>query len=167
MVPSAYLTFFTTSASAAGALIGLLFIAVTMRADSIVGPSAPVTGRALAGSSFTGLANAFLISLMAAIPTVELGDVAVVLATVSLFNTARLHLRLRSEETRWSLLVLSTAAYVSQLGLGIDLVVHHRSTWAVNDLCYVVIASFVAALGRAWSLIQGRHLADAKTAQPS
>lgn len=98
MVPAANMTFFTDSAAAAGALIGLLFVAISLRTESVFGDYAPISGRALAGSSFTALVNAFFISLMASIPDVSLGIVVIVLAILALYNTAKLHRHLTERE---------------------------------------------------------------------
>jgi hypothetical protein len=45
MVPATDLSFFTDSAAAAGALIGLLFVAIWLRTDSIFGDNAPAGWR--------------------------------------------------------------------------------------------------------------------------
>jgi hypothetical protein len=47
MVPSAYTAYFTALATAGAALIGLLFLAVTVRDDSIFGKSGRPGGEAL------------------------------------------------------------------------------------------------------------------------
>lgn len=53
---------------ATGAMIGLLFVAVSLRFDLVFGPNAPAGARVLVGSSFTGLVNAFSLSLLGIIP---------------------------------------------------------------------------------------------------
>jgi hypothetical protein len=37
---------------------------------------------------------------------------------------------------------------------GITLTVHQHEVWIVNGLCYVIFASFIIALNRAWALIK-------------
>jgi hypothetical protein len=49
-------------------MIGLLFVAVSLRFDLVFGPNAPAGARVLVGSSFTGLVNAFSLSLLGIIP---------------------------------------------------------------------------------------------------
>ncbi len=73
MVPSSYLEFMITAARAAGATIGLLFVAVSLRTEAVFGPTAPSKARTLAGSSFTGLVNAFSLSLLAIVPSTNNG----------------------------------------------------------------------------------------------
>src|SRR5579862_8158803 len=85
VVPDSYDGYFTASTAAAGALIGLLFVAVALRPDSVFGAHASHTGRVRAGSAFTGLVNAFFISLIALIPDANLGYPAVVLGVSCLY----------------------------------------------------------------------------------
>ena len=68
MVPGVYDAYFATLATAAAALIGLLFVAVSVRDDTIFGPNAMPGGEALAITAFTGLVNAFVVSLLGLIP---------------------------------------------------------------------------------------------------
>ena len=56
-----------------------LFVAVALRPDALFGAGASHTGRIRAGSAFTGLVNAFFISLIALIPNTNVGDTAVIL----------------------------------------------------------------------------------------
>jgi hypothetical protein len=65
MVPSNYASVFEAASQAAGALIGLLFVVIALRPERILGPRADPASRGLAASSFTGLVNAFFVSLLA------------------------------------------------------------------------------------------------------
>ena len=65
MVPRQFFAYFGTSSTAAGALVGLLFVAISLRSDTIFGEQASPGGRAMAGSAFIGLANGFFVSLVA------------------------------------------------------------------------------------------------------
>src|SRR5262249_59061145 len=62
MVPSDFNAYFSASATAAAALVGLLFVAISLAPESTVARSAPLRRRAIAVSAFTGLLNAFFIS---------------------------------------------------------------------------------------------------------
>jgi len=144
-----------TAAGAAGAMIGLLFVAVSLRTDIVFGPTAPPKARTLAGSSFTGLVNAFSLSLLAIVPNTNIGFGMIILAVMCTFGTWRLHARTIKQDPQYELLVLSFITYLAQFAGGVALVVHHHLNWIVNGLCYVIFVSFVIALTRAWSLIQG------------
>ena len=64
MVPGVYDAYLAAMATASAALIGLLFVAVSVRDDTIFGPSAIPGGEALAITAFTGLVNSFVVSLL-------------------------------------------------------------------------------------------------------
>jgi hypothetical protein len=49
-------------------LIGLLFVAVWLRPETVFGDGAPPAGRAQADSAFTCLADSFFVSLVALVP---------------------------------------------------------------------------------------------------
>ena len=155
MVPSSYLEFMITAAGAAGAMIGLLFVAVSLRTEAVFGPSAPPKARTLAGSSFTGLVNAFSISLLAIVPKTNVGVGMALLAVACLVSTWTLQRRTLQQNPQYELLVLSCLTYVAQFVGGVALILRPHLSWIVNGLCYVIFASFVIALTRAWSLIQG------------
>ncbi len=155
MVPSSYLEFMITAAGAAGAMIGLLFVAVSLRTDAIFGPTAAPKARTLAGSSFTGLVNAFSLSLLAIVPSTNIGVGMVVLSSLCVYATWRLHARAVGGDPQYELLIVSALTYAAQLAGGIALIARPHLSWIVNGLCYVIFASFVLALSRAWSLIQG------------
>src|SRR5580692_8162883 len=91
MVPGAYDAYLAAMATAAAALIGLLFVAVSVRDDTIFGPKAVPGGEALAITAFTGLVNSLLIALLALIPQDNLGYGAVILAVVSIWSIVQLH----------------------------------------------------------------------------
>ena len=155
MVPASYMEFMITAAGAAGAMIGLLFVAVSLRTEAVFGPSAPPKARTLAGSSFTGLVNAFSISLLAIVPKTNIGVAMILLSLVCLYSTWTLQARTLQQNPQYELLVLSCLTYVAQFSGGVALLARPHLTWIVNGLCYVIFASFVIALTRAWSLIQG------------
>jgi hypothetical protein len=158
VIPAAFTGYFAAAATAAGALIGLLFVAISLRADSVLGDQAGPRGRAMSGSAFTALSNSFFVSLIALIPQASLGIEAAVLALLSLYNTIRLHRGLARHEAAPHLLVLSLAAYLGQLVVGVLLIISPHDASLVYDMAYLLIASFAAALGRAWALVQGKHV---------
>src|SRR5215469_8536522 len=77
VVPPEFANFFIASASAGAALVGLLFVAVSIAPDQMVTRRAPMERQAVAGSAFTALINAFFISLVALIPHFNIGSVVV------------------------------------------------------------------------------------------
>ena len=73
MAPGAYDAYLAAVATAAAALIGLLFVAISIRDDMIFGQNAIPGGEALAITTFTGLVNSLVVSLIGLIPKVNIG----------------------------------------------------------------------------------------------
>jgi hypothetical protein len=159
VVPNNYLGFFQTASQASGALIGLLFVVVSLRPVQILGPNADSAARGLAASSFTGLVNAFFVSLLAIIPGENLGIGAAIMAALSLYHTLRLHLG-RPGSRHIVIFVASLLAYGVELYFAVDFILRPHDTDLVNDLTFVVIGSFAVALSRAWQLMESAATAD-------
>ena len=87
MVPPEFANFFIASASAGAALVGLLFVAVSIAPEQMVTRRAPMERQAVAGSAFTALMNAFFISLLALIPHFNIGFVIVPFISLFLVTT--------------------------------------------------------------------------------
>ena len=68
-----------------------------------------------AGSAFTALVNAFSVSLLALVPTVNLVYGAVVPALVSLYNTIKLNRNLGRGEVQLFVLLFSFAAFAGEM----------------------------------------------------
>jgi hypothetical protein len=158
VVPDNFDGYFTAAASAAGALIGLLFVAISMRPEAVLGANPSSRASALASSSFTGLVNGFFVSLAALIPGRNLGVTAVILAALSLAATVRLQRRVGRAVTKVAVSALATVAFVAQLAVGIALLAHPHNSSLVTGIAWITIASLAVALMRAWSLLQGEGL---------
>jgi hypothetical protein len=158
VIPDAFTGYFTAAATAAGVLIGLLFVAASLRPESVFGETAPAGALAQAGSAFTSLVNSFFVSLVALIPRAGLGEIAVIMGVVSLAATARLHREVGRRELHLVLLALSVATYLYQVVVGVILIGNPRDSNQVLTVSYLLIASFAVALARAWRLLQGRPM---------
>jgi hypothetical protein len=160
MVPGVYDAYFAAMATAAAALIGLLFVAVSVRDDTIFGPKAMPGGEALAVTAFIGLVSSFVVSLLGLIPKVNIGEPAVVMAVIGIVAMVRLQRRLHAGRNR-IVLVITLVAYAAQLGLGVLLLVDPHSDQLIN-LSVIVFVPLIVSLQRAWSLLKGKHLASAR-----
>jgi len=160
MVPGVYDTYLAAMATAAAALIGLLFVAVSVRDDTIFGPNAVPGGEALAITAFTGLVNSFVVSLLGLIPKTNIGEPAVIMAVIGIIAIVRLQRRLH---TARNLLVLAITllAYAAQLGFGVLLLVDPHDSGQLINLSFIVFVTLIVSLQRAWSLLKGKHLASA------
>ena len=160
MVPSAYDAYLAAVATAAAALIGLLFVAVSVRDDTIFGPHAIPGGEALAITAFTGLVNSFVVSLLGLIPKINIGEPAVIMAVLSIVAIVRLQRQLHTGRNL-IVLVISLLTNAAQLGLGVLLLVDPHDSDQLINLSIVVFVTLIVSLQRAWSLLRGRHLTSA------
>ena len=163
MVPGAYDAYFGAMATAAAALVGLLFVVVSVRDETIFGPKAIPGGEALAITAFTGLVNSLVVSLVGLIPQVNVGEPAVIMAVIGIVASVRLQRRLHAGRNPRNLIVLvvTLLAYTAQFGFGVLLLLKpHEKDWVLN-LSFIVFLTLIVSLQRAWSLLKGRHLATA------
>lgn len=159
MVPPEFTNFFIASASAGAALVGLLFVAVSIAPENIVTRRAPVERQAVAGSAFTALVNAFFISLAALIPHLNFGLVIVPFSSLCLLTSliqAWQLLRLRkgwlSFLRRAFLVLLGFGLYGLELVNALQLINDPSQAGIVYALVLLLLGAFALGLTRAWEL---------------
>jgi hypothetical protein len=166
VVPESIREFFVASASVAGALIGLLFVAISVASgrlgqDKSGGP----LHRIRAVAALTAFTNALAVSLFALIPGHKIGLAAVYVAIFGLvFIAASLLLLIRLRQVHWStvrdgLFLLGLAVtFVVQLIQGADIVATPDDPGAVDTIAILVVVCFLIGIYRAWELIGGPSL---------
>ncbi|HWZ18190.1 MAG TPA: hypothetical protein VNW73_05300 [Ktedonobacteraceae bacterium] len=164
MVPSEFANFFIASASAGGALVGLLFVAVSIAPEQIVAAQAPVERQAVAGSAFTALMNAFFISLFALIPNFNIGFVIIPFSFVCLLTSFIQAWRLLRRTNNWQsllrrafLVIISAALYGLELWNGYQLFTDPSQPGNVYGLISCLLGAFAIGLIRAWELLGVRR----------
>jgi len=160
MVPSAFLSFFITAASAGGALIGLLFVAVSIAPHRTVQLSAPVESRVIASSTFTALFNGFLISLGAVLPFWNIGGLTLIVSLIGVINSLSQGWLLLRPWPSWKnavrrmvLTVVSLYLYVYELICAIQLLVSPAHSPLIFTLSILIMGIYSLALVRAWELL--------------
>lgn len=166
MVPSAFETFFATLVGAGAALIGLLFVAISIAPEQTVHPDAPVERQATATSCFFALANPFLISSIALIPFVGVHVVAVTslaMSAAALLHTITVGRYLLRHLSDWHnalrraiFLLVSLTLYSGEFYVGTLLLNSPDVSAHLSLLTGVLVGINFLGLSRAWDLL-GAH----------
>ncbi|HEY0932210.1 MAG TPA: hypothetical protein VGD91_00580, partial [Trebonia sp.] len=163
MVPADVHDFFFASAGVAGALIGLLFVAISVAGDRLNKTEASAqVHRIRAYAALTAFTNALTVSLFALIPEDNIGPAATVVGIIGLlFVTASLVSLAREWPISWPVardalfLVGMAAAFVYQLIAGLAIRDRASDAGPVRTIAILVVVSFLVGIIRAWELIGG------------
>ena len=165
MIPAAYSNFLVASTQASAALIGLLFVSVSIQPERVFGRQAEAERQALALSAFTALANVFFVSFSGLIPNLSFGVFVVIAGAVAMSQTLALLGLLpkwRREGTLVQglvLLAISAAIYGYEIGIGVRLIFTPADNGALTVLLELLLGGYSIGLARAWQLLgapQGR-----------
>jgi hypothetical protein len=152
-----YSSFFSGSASVAGALVGLLFVALSVAPERLRVAHGGLEHQAVAATAFTGLVDALFISLAGLVPGGATDGTMLVLGLIGLSSTAGLTVRMwrsRAGEhlsRRWPFLLLAivviyAAQVVTALLGGSPATVKERAST-------FVFALFAIGISRSWELL--------------
>jgi hypothetical protein len=163
MVPDGYVPFFAASAGVAGALIGLLFVAISVSADRLAQEEAKAqVYRIRAEGALTAFTNALAVSLFSLIPGHKIGPTSVaVAATGFLFVVASLLSLIRLRQLAWAtvrdavFLVGLAVVFVIQFIAGLGLIVNAGNSGNVDTITILVVSCFFIGIARSWELIGG------------
>jgi hypothetical protein len=163
MVPEDIRDFFAASAGVAGALIGLLFVAISVSVERLAREEAAAqVHRIRAVAALTAFINALSVSLFALIPGEKIGITSVVVAATgllfvvaSLLSLFRLR-QLRPARVRDALFLLGLAVvFVLQFDQGLGVIADPGNSGDVNTIAVLVVCCFFIGIARAWELIGG------------
>jgi hypothetical protein len=158
VVPASYHDFFGGCATVAGALIGLLFVAISIFPQKLIGDKTSTDYQAKAGAAFSALTNTLVIALVALLPGASLSTAVIALAAAGLATTASLIVLLYREHMRVRLgpvilPVILLILYGLQLANGIELSSAPGDMSRLTSLGGLAIAFFLFAITRAWQLV--------------
>jgi hypothetical protein len=170
-VPTVFESFFVASAGSSAALIGLLFVAISVRPEHVFGGYKTSAGHfSIATGAFAAFLNVFFVSLGALVPSVNPGVFVLVMGAFALLNTLGLARGAwrgwrggRSATRQAGLVVISLVIYGLELRYGWALLFGAPAEGAarvsaeVSGLSIMLLAAYGVGLGRAWELLRARR----------
>lgn len=163
MIPSMMTNYFLASAGAGAALVGLIFVAISLWPQEQV-TAAPPTWRAVAGGANLAFFNAFLVSLSALITGVNLGWSVLALSLIGISNSLWLGLPLLRPTPNWKehlptiianrvMIIGSLAVYAAEGYFGVRLLLAPNEASAAQGIALVLMFIYALGLLRAWELL--------------
>jgi hypothetical protein len=155
---------FVASAGVAGALIGLLFVAISVAHERLEDDASPHIHRVGAAAALTSFTNALTVSLFGLVGGDVLGGTATAVSIIGLLFVlaAMLSLwRVRRRGSGWIsvrdalFLVTLAVTFVVQLIAGLGLGSHPGNLGDARTVAITVIVCFLIGITRSWVLIGG------------
>lgn len=162
MTTAAAREFFLGSAGVAGALIGLLFVALSVAPERVLGPDASEVHAVRAAATLTAFTNALTVSLFGLVPGLNIGGATTAVALIGLLFVAGSLLRVlpvwrdgQIQLREMSFLVGLLVVFAIELVAGIGLLEHSRDPSDLQTVCILVVVCFLIGIARAWELVGG------------
>jgi hypothetical protein len=162
VVPVSYHDFFGGCATVSGALIGLLFVAISVSPGKLAGGRASTDHQVKAGAAFSALVNTLILALVALMPGTGLGLASIILGAAGLSTSAGLIILLyrdaaeRITPGQIVLLAILIVLYALELAYGVQLDASPRDLNQVSNLGTLAIFFYLFAVARAWQLVGAR-----------
>jgi len=154
---SSYTSFFAGSAGVAGALVGLLFVALSISPERLKATRESIEHQAIAATAFTALVDALFLSMASLLPGSGTQTTAFALGLFGLSSTAGLIIRLWQARSsgkvsrRWPFLLSGiSACYAAQAALSF---VTSTAAQSHAQAAVFVFILFAVGIARSWELL--------------
>ncbi len=161
MIPDSFTNFFVASTGAGAALLGLLFVSISISPEDKISENAEVERRVSAQGALTLLINAFFISLAALLPG-NYGMPVIIFAGISFVLTLRNSITLLRPHpdasklsSRLTVVIVNLLTYIAQGYYGILLIIDPKNPVPVYSLTNLLLVVYVLGIFRAWQLLGG------------
>ncbi len=171
MVPESFHDFFLGVMSVAGALVGLLFVAISVTPAAVTDKAEHLEHRVRAGTAMLAFVNPLLLSMLALIPGIDLNPCAITMSSVGMVSTVALLIvvvvQAIGPSTRRSLSMgRRVRAALWLVGIEILFVLEFVSANRLNagqvdlsalkELAILMVLLFSTGITRAWELVGAR-----------
>jgi hypothetical protein len=159
VVTGDYRDLFVVIATSAATLIGLLFVAMSVsKGRSQAHPQ--VIREFRSAAALLAFTNPFSVSLFGLVPGTNpgypaaiVGVIGVAFAAAGIRATISLPPRLRHRRPQAILILSLLAVFGLQIAFGVALIIHPLRSGALDTIGYVLVASLLIGIGRAWELV--------------
>jgi hypothetical protein len=163
VVTGAYRDLFVAIAGAAGALTGLLFVALSVAPRPRIGQQPDVIRQVRAGAALVAFTNALSVSLFGLVPHNQIGYPAVVVGVGGLlFTLGGLRSILADPAARrrirgqLALIVLLLGVFGFEIGAGINSILAPHTDAPIDVIGNLLAASLLIGVARSWELVGDR-----------
>ncbi len=164
MVTGSAREFLAATAGAAGALTGLLFVALSVTPRQRHASLPAVILQVRSAAAMLAFSNALAVALFSLVPDTNAGWPSTVLGIIGiLFTAAAVRSILSSAATsrdqvrQLELISLLLAIFGTELVAGLVALARPNSTTPVEVIGYALVASLLMGIGRAWELVSDRE----------
>lgn len=159
MVFGDYRDLFVVIVTSAATLIGLLFVAISVSKSRSQARS-QVVREFRAAAALLAFTNPFTVSLFGLVPGTNIGFPAVIVGVIGVMfaaagarATVALPSHLQHRRPQATLIVALLIVFVIQIVYGMMLIINPHQTGTLATIGYVLIASLLIGIGRAWELV--------------
>jgi hypothetical protein len=163
MLSGTYRDLFPAIATSAAALIGLLFVAMTVAARRNPADRPAVILQVRAAASILAFTNALAVSLFGLVPGNNVGYPAVAVAVIGIFfavagarSIFSSHLGRRHVPRQVALVAALLVTFAFELAGGIDLLLNPYSSGAAQLVSNLLVVLLIIGIARAWELVGDR-----------
>ncbi|QNK81577.1 hypothetical protein [Nakamurella sp. PAMC28650] len=157
MIPIAFRDFFVAAVGVAGALVGLLFVAVSLAPRRLRNPETAVVAQAQASAALLMFTNTITMGPLALLPDSHVGWPATILATLGLvYGAATMRLAMVNTSATAQLRRIAVGALiicVVEGWGGISALIDRNATTPASLVGASMIASLLFGISRAWELV--------------
>jgi hypothetical protein len=156
VVSGAYRDLFIAIAGAAGALTGLLFVALSVAPRPRTGQSQDVIRQVRAAAALLAFTNSLAVSLFGLVPHNEIGYPAAVFGVIGVLFILGDPVARTQVRGQIGLVVLLLAAFGVEVVAGVISIARPHGTVAIDVIGNVLAASLLIGVARSWELVGDR-----------